>query len=582
MTTWTERLRLDRLGFRRENVKSDAKAAVVLGVESVPDGLASGILAGVNPVAGLYAYMFGVATGALVTSTAYMAIQGTGAMAIIVNDTDLDSADDPTRALITLSMMTGVAMFVAGYLKLGLVLRYVSNSVMTGFISAVGVNIVLGQLGDFTGYDADGSNRILRAFDTFIHPGRLDLWTVVVGASTIALILWLRNTKLGAMGLVVAIIAGSILAAIVRAFDRNIQLVGNVAEVPNSLPAPGLPELDLFTSLILPALSLAFVGLIQGAGVSAGFVNPDGSQGDSSRDFIAQGVGNVAAGMFKGMPVGGSMSATSLITSAGAKSRWALVFTGGVMAMVIVLFAGVVEYVAMPALAGLLIVVGLETVKPHELIGVFKTGRTQAMVMAVTFVLTLIIPLQYSVLIGVGISMILYIVRQANQIETRRLVLSEDGGVDEEHPPDVVPAHEVMILQPYGSLFFAAAPMFEEELPTVTEESVGSVVIIRLRGKPDVGVTLLDVLGRYATDLSAVGSRLVIVTDSERIIDQLAVSGVTDQIGEDGLYHGTRRVTEMSRRAAADAETWVHEHRGGSERDHDGERANEDEGRDAE
>ena len=104
MTSWRERLSMPRLGIRREDLPADAKAGVVLGVESVPDGLASGILAGVNPVAGLYAYMIGVATGALFTSTAFMAIQGTGAMAIIVADVDLDGADDPTRALIALSV----------------------------------------------------------------------------------------------------------------------------------------------------------------------------------------------------------------------------------------------------------------------------------------------------------------------------------------------------------------------------------------------------------------------------------------------------------------------------------------------
>ena len=85
--------------FRRKAVGQDAMAGLVLGVESVPDGLASGLLAGVNPVAGLYAYLFGVAGGTLFTSTAFMAVQGTGAMAIIVADVDLGGRDDPARAL---------------------------------------------------------------------------------------------------------------------------------------------------------------------------------------------------------------------------------------------------------------------------------------------------------------------------------------------------------------------------------------------------------------------------------------------------------------------------------------------------
>ena len=127
----------------------DIPAGAVLGVESVPDGLATGLLAGVNPLAGLNGYMVGTVAGALATSSAFMAVQGTGAMAILVADVDaVHDATDPARALFTLSMLTGVVMVAAGLLRLGSVLRFVSNAVMVGFINAVGVNIVLGQLGE--------------------------------------------------------------------------------------------------------------------------------------------------------------------------------------------------------------------------------------------------------------------------------------------------------------------------------------------------------------------------------------------------------------------------------------------------
>jgi SulP family sulfate permease len=559
MTSLVERVKLPRLGWRRRDVSDDARAAMVLGVESVPDGLASGLLAGVNPVAGLYAYMFGAASGALFTGTVFMAIQGTGAMAIIIDDVDLDSSDDPTRALVTLSVMTGIVMLLAGFLKLGGLMRFVSNSVMVGFISAVGVNIMLGQVGDLTGYYSDGANRITRTLDTLFHPWLIDVWTLIVGLVTIVLILLLRETKLGAMGLVVAIIVGSALASLFRALGHDVQLVGNVANIPDSLPAPTLPLLGESFSLVIPALSLAFVGLIQGAGVSAAFTNPDGSQVDQSKDFVGQGVGNLVAGTFQGMPVGGSMSASSLISSAGARSRWALVYTGVVMGVVILFFGGIVEYIAMPALAGLLMVVGAQTVKLHDLKSVYKTGSIQAVVMIVTFALTLLIPLQYAVLVGVGISMILYIIRQSNQLDMRRLFVNEDGGVDEVDPPEEVGTHDVVVLQPYGSLFFAAAPMFEAQLPAVTEHSGGSVVILRFRGKPEVGSTLIDVLKRYSVSLDEVGSKLMIVTDSERIIDQFDRTGATAQLGEENLYRGGIRLMATVIRATGDAQQWVEE-----------------------
>ena len=129
-------------------------------------------------------------------------------------------------------------------------------------------------------------------------------------------------------------------------------------------PSSKLPVISEIPSLLVPALSLAFVGLVQGAGVSAGFPNEDGTPQDESQDFVGQGAGNIVAGLFQGMPVGGSMSASSLVAAAGAKTRAALFFAAGVMAMVILLLGGLIELIAMPALAGLLIVVGVGTVKP--------------------------------------------------------------------------------------------------------------------------------------------------------------------------------------------------------------------------
>ena len=137
-----------RFRLRRETLREDAAAGLVLGVQSVPDGLATGLLAGVNPVSGLYGYLVGTIVGADGTSSAFMVVQGTGAMAMVIADVPGCTASDAARALFTLSILTGIVMLAAGLLRLGTVLRFVSNAVMVGFINAVGVNIVLGQLAE--------------------------------------------------------------------------------------------------------------------------------------------------------------------------------------------------------------------------------------------------------------------------------------------------------------------------------------------------------------------------------------------------------------------------------------------------
>ena len=544
------------LAGRRATLGKDAAAGLVLGVVSVPDGLAAGLLAGVNPLSGLYAYMVGTLTGSLVTSSSFMAVQATGAMAIIVADVPaVHTAHDPQRALFTLSILTGVVMLAAGLLKLGAALRFVSNAVMVGFISAVGVNIVLGQLANLTGYQAQGANRVIRALNTVIHPGRLHLQTLGVGLATIALILLLERTRLGPLGLVVAVVITS--AGVALFGWTHVAILDDLGAIPRSLPLPTAPMLRLVPVLIVPAVSLAFVGLVQGAAISANYPNPDGTYPDASRDFVGQGAANVAAGVFQGMPVGGSLSASSLNKTAGARSRTALMIASVVMAVVIVAFGGIVGHIAMSALAGLLMLIGFRTIKPADLVSVWRTGAVQKAVLLTTFALTMLIALQYAVLVGVGLSVVLHVVRQSNQITIKRWQVDTDGQVTETEPPGELPAREVVVLQPYGSLFFAAAPTFEAGLPAATDDSRHSVVILRLRGRSDLGTTFMDVLHRYADRLIALDSKLVIVSANDRIQEQLAVTGITDLIGDDNVYPGDDRIGATVRRAAADAHAWV-------------------------
>jgi sulfate permease, SulP family len=539
-------------GLRPRTSRRDAVAGLVLGVQSVPDGLATGLLAGVNPMAGLYGYMVGTATGALLTSSTFMAVQGTGAMAMVIADVPaIRDASDPTRALVTLSMLTGVAMLIAGLLRLGTVLRFVSNAVMVGFINAVGVNIVLGQLANLTGYAAEGGNRVVRAINTVLRPDRIDGPTLAVGLATMGLIVLLERTRLGSMGLVVGVVATSF-AARLAGWD-SVATLSDLGIVPDVLPRLELPLLRAIPDLIIPAASLAFVGLVQGAGISSSFTNPDGSSPNASRDFIGQGAANVASGLLQGMPVGGSVSASSLNKAAGAQSRQSLLIASVVMAVVVVVFGEAVGALAMPALAGLLMLIGIRTVKPADLQWVWRTGVVQKVVVGVTFVLTMLVPLQYAVLVGVGLSIVLHVVRQSQQVTVRRQLVEPDGSLREVDLPAELPGGEVVVLQPYGSLFFASAPVFEASLPAVGAASTGSVVVLRLRGRTDLGTTFMDALQRYASALAAVGSSLMLVSVSDRVLEQVTVAGITDMIGLDHVYLGDDRVGATFARAYADA-----------------------------
>jgi sulfate permease, SulP family len=540
---------VERRGAARGGASKDLTAGVTLGLVSVPDGLAMGLLAGLNPVAGLYGYLLGTVAGAVATSSVLMSVQATGAMAVLIADVpELHGAQDPARALATLGLLTGAVMLVLGVLRLGTLVRFVPNAVLTGFVNAVAVNIVLGQLPSLTGYDSDRASRLTRAIDTVLTPWSFHWPTVLIGGATIALIVALERTRLRSLGLLVAVAVTSALAAGFGLFDAVLQL-RDIADIPGSLPRPVLPALGLVPALLLPAISLAFVGLVQGAAISQTVTNPDGTFPDVSGDFRGQGIANLASGLFRGMPVGGSMSATALLTTAGARSRLANATAGIVIALAILLLSDLVALVAMPALAGLLIVVGYRTFSVERVQLVWKTGPTQATVMATTFVLTLLIPLQYAVLVGVGLSVILYVVGASNRVRVVRLTVPEPGGYPTEtEPPSTIVAGEIVVLAVHGSLFFASAPVIEQQLPDIDPLAGGAVVLV-LRGHDDLGSTFLQALGRYQDKLRAAGGHLLLAGVEDRALAQLRDTGMLERLGPDNVFAATPTLGEAMRQA---------------------------------
>ena len=547
---------MKRQFINRNTIGEDLIAGLVLGISSIPDGLAHGLLALINPIQGLYGYMMGTFTGAFFTSSTFMSVQATSAMALVVASVpQVTAGGDPNSTLFALAILTGVFMLAAGLLKLGSMVRFVPNAVMTGFINAVAVLMILGQLDDFTGYSSTGANRIVRTLDLLQNLDQVHLPTLMVGILTIVLILTLEKTSLKSLGIVVSIIVASLVVPLIGA--EEIELVRDVAIIPDSLPRPILPSPALFLGLIIPALSLTFVGLMQGAGITQSIPEPDGSYPDASGDFVGQGVANVVSGLFQGTAVGGSLSGTSLVVSAGARSRLANISAGLVMALTIVVFGRFVGAIAMPVLAGLLIVVGFRTLKPQKISMVWKTGMVQRAVITLTFLAALFIPLQYAVLLGVALAVLLYVFQQSNKVNVKAWEIGPGQYPVEKDPPAVVPANEVTILMPYGSLFYAAAPVFSAQLPEVTDATRHAAVILTLRGQTDVGSTFLNALTRYAEQLGQQDSKLMLAGVEPSVLTQMERVGILQTIGRAAVFPASEGIGEALLQAVEAAEQWI-------------------------
>lgn len=539
---------------------ADLVAGLTFALVNIPQAMAHALLAAVNPVFGLYTLMLATPVGALFTSATFMNISSTSALAVAAGDTLIAyPSNERATVLVTLVVMIGIFQIVLGLFRLGWVTRFIPFSVMTGFMTGVAVLIIIGQLGDFTGFYSDASGKISQLADLVLNRESIELATLAIGLLTIVLIYGLAATRLSKFSLVFALLLASGASILLNHFfAAGIKLVGDIAEVPRALPRLVMPDLTLISRLIIPAIAVGIIGLVQGAGVSQTFPNSDGKFSDVSRDFFGQGAANLAAGFFGGIPAGGSSSGSALMISAGARSRWANIFGGICVALVVLLFANQVEQVAMPALAGLVIVAGVQMVNVKAIQTVWQTNTVARTIMLITFITTLIMPLQYAVFLGVAISILLFILQQSNTLRIVEWVVQESGWPVECPGPKQLETERVTVLYIYGSLFYAAATTFEKSLPAVGDAR-RAVVILVMRGYDDIGSTVTEVLRRYTQTLQDKAGKLVLVGIAPSLRAQLQRTGMIDMIGEENIFLATETIGESGNAALRAARDWLAE-----------------------
>ena len=540
-------------------LRQDAVAGVPGAIASVPDGMASAVLVGVNPVYGLYASMAGPIGGGLAVSTRLMVVTTTTAAALAAGSTlgSFSGADRP-EALFVLSALAGVMMIVAGVLRWGRFTRFVSVSVLTGFLSGVAVNIILGQLGDLLGSPQKGRPAVVKAFNVITHPSEMSLTAAAVGVSALVLMIVLSRTRIASVASLVALAVPTLLSLGASKLVR----VEDSGKIPSGIPTPHIPHLSLLSSfdLIAGAAAVAVIVLVQGTGVAEAAPNADGSPSDANRDFIAQGIGNVASGLFRGQPVGGSVGQTALNVAAGGRSRWASIFSGLWMLLILVLFSGVVGKIPIPTLAAVLIFAAASSLRLGRIDTVLRTGLPSQGAFVATLAATLFLPVTAAVGIGVGLSLLLQVNQEAVDLTVVRLKRGEeDRSLVESPAPETLPSRDITVLDVYGSLLFAGARTLQTRLP----DPAGSeqpVVVLRLRGRTSLGATGFIVLADYAERLRSDGGHLFLSGVGPDLLEQLQQTHRVDLRDAVTVVPASETLLESTHKAYDDAEEWLAVH----------------------
>ncbi|GAB4517792.1 MAG: SulP family inorganic anion transporter [Anaerolineae bacterium] len=542
--------------FNRRYLFQDLLAGVTGAVAGAPQAMGFALIAGISPVYGLYTAVVTTIVAAVIGSSTYMTVGPTNALALVVGTTLLRYVDypNPISIVVVITLLVGVFQFMFGVFKLGSLTRFVSNAVMTGFITGAGLLIMLGQISAVNGYHAEGTTVLGRVWDWVIHLPQSDPQTTFIGVVSIVMIATLHHTRFKSIATLVTIILTSFVVLTLN-WD-NVLLVRDISPIPSGLPIPTLPDIRLAPELLSVALALAVLGSVQSAALTQNIPEPDGSKSDMSRDLIGQGLANVAGSFFQNMPAAGSLSRTAVNISAGARTKLANI-TAGVLVLMVLLFLGpMIERITEAALAGHLIVAAASLLNMKQIQMVWRVNITARLSMVITFLSTLILPLEYSIYLGVGLSLLMYVYTSAENISIKRLVPVGDNHFRQQPLPEKLPDGEPVVFSVSGNLYFAAVKLLEESLPH-PRGAVNPVVILRLRENQYLGSTGIRFLSDYNRQLQAQGGKLILAGIGDNIRAQLERTNFLEEIGEDAVFYANDLVFGATEQALEYAKQWL-------------------------
>ena len=264
----------------------------------------------------------------------------------------------------------------------------------------------------------------------------------------------------------------------------------------------------------------------------------------------------MTAGAFRGQPVGGSVGQTALNVTAGARTRWAAIFSGVWMLVILLFFARLVGEVAMPTLAAVLVYAAYSSLRFNQMTTIVRTNRIAQVAMISTFIATLVLPVAAAVGVGVVLSLLLQLNREALDLAVVERLHRPDGAIEERPVGRRLASDTVTELDVYGSLFYAGAQTLRAKLP----DPVGAerpVVVLRLRGRTSLGATFVSVIDEYADRLHQVGGRLYLSGVDPDMMKMLARTNQINGTSHVRAFAATATLGEATAAASEAAETWL-------------------------
>ena len=426
--------------------RHDLIAGLTVAAISFPQAMAYALIAGVDPRFGVYSAIVVTIVASIFGSSSHLINGPTSAISLLVFTAlafiDSENTTELFEALFLLAVLVGVFQIIISLFKLGNLTRYISESVIIGFMAAAAFLLAIGQLGNALGVRDKGNGHMQvlhRVWLTLFHGEHINYRALILSATAVVLAVVLRRLvqryglpqiDMLAVLVVTALIAYCAGWSIPGATGHT--AVSVAAKIPRSLPAPHIPDVHFgwLPELSEGALAIAFVGIIEALSIAKAIAYQTQQKIDYNRQIMAEGLANLAGGFFQSLPGSGSLSRSAINFQSGAKTRFSGIVSAATVAAALLLFAPLLRYVPQPALAGLLLVTAARLVDFKRLVYTLKASRYDAGLVIVTAFTGVAIDLDKAVLLGVILSILLFVPRAA-KLKAKELIVTPERVVRE-------------------------------------------------------------------------------------------------------------------------------------------------------
>ncbi len=401
--------------YPRKNFSSDLSAGLTTAVMLIPQGMAYAMLAGLPPIMGLYASFVPLAVYALLGTSRQLAV-GPVAMVSLLTLNGVSAQAKPgsetfIALAVSLSLLVGVIQLAMGVLKLGFLVNFLSHPVISGFTSAAALIIGASQLGPVFGVQTTGGASILATLDeAFAQLPKWHVPTLVLGALAILALELMRRWKSAFPRALVVVVLGTVGAWALGLGEAGVKVVG---DVPSGLPAPTVAGMnwEILSGLLPTAVTIAMVGFMESISVGKAFARRGRYELDPNQELVGLGAANLAGSFFSAHPVTGGFSRTAVNAEAGAKSGLASLITAAAVGLTLLLLTPLFYYLPRVVLAAIILTAVASLVDVREVRHLWRVKRSDLALLVLTFFATLALGIEEGILIGVGASLLWFIVR---------------------------------------------------------------------------------------------------------------------------------------------------------------------------